>query len=171
MRNYLILPIALLAGCDATGMSTYAFKEGATVSSKSNEMFSCRLAATKQVPVNTQIASTPVYQTPTYTTPYYTTCNGYSCITTGGQTTGGQIYGGQTYSYDANAEIRDEFVARCMAGKGYQFAQLPVCASGSVPKSLTQELNGKLRAPREGACLAAVSGEAANVVYLEELAK
>jgi len=171
VRYYLLLPIALLAGCEATNMSTYAFKEGATVSTKSSDMFSCRLAATKQVPVNSQIASTPTYQTPTYTSPYYTTCSGYSCVTTGGQTTGGQVYGGQTYSYDANADIRDEFVARCMAGKGYQFAQLPNCSSGSVSKSLAQSLTGKLRAPREGACIMPIDGQAANLAYPEELAK
>lgn len=171
MKRLLSLPVILLAACADSGTIPYVYKEGATVSLKSSEMFSCRLNAAREVPVNTQVASTPTYQTPTYTSPYYTTCNGYSCVTTGGQTSGGQIYGGQTYSYDANDEMRNEYVVRCMAGKGYQFSEFPRCASKSVPEGLAQTLTGKLRAPREGACIVSVDGKSGNLVYPEERAK
>ena len=170
MKYRLLLPALLLAGCQTTGMTSYGFKEGATVTTKSRDVFECRLAATQQVPVNTQIETTPTYTTPTYTTPLQTTCNGTSCVTTGGVTTGGQIMGGQTYSYDANAGLREEFIHRCLAGKGYRFVDLPKCASGTVPQSIVPTLAGKLRAPREGACVAQIQGASGNVVYAEELA-
>lgn len=148
----------LTASCFAPDTVTYAYKPGATVAQKDQDNFECRLAATKQVPINTQIATTPTYRTPTETR-----CDGFSCVTTGGQT-----LGGQTYSVDANAQIRSEYYGRCLAAKGYTFYPVTPCPKNSVPTELHPLITGRLREPSEGACLAILSSRAGNIVYPSE---
>ncbi len=156
------LGVLFLLGCDATQNDLYLYREGATVARADRDFFDCRLAAARAVPTNTQIGTTP-----TYTTPIQTNCYNVG-YTTQCTTTGGQVYGGRAYSYDANSNIRTEFLARCLASKGYSAVELPRCDTSKIPQSILQRLAGKQRPPREGACYVPISENAGNVLYASE---
>ena len=139
------------------------FKPGVSVARASSDLFDCELAAAQEVPQSIQVETTP-----TYTTPVETTCttigNTVTC-----ESTGGDVYGGETYSYDANADLRARYLARCLAGRGYGVASLPPCELSRVPADLLARLSGPQRAPREDACFVSISDGAGNVVYASEL--
>ena len=142
-----------LAGCVGT---QYAYKPGATISTKDNDSFRCELAATQNVPTNTQIGTNPVFVSPATTT-----CTGYSCYTTGGQVSGGDVY-----SYDANNGLRSEFFAKCMINKGYKYTEIPVCTlDKKISPQLKSLLSGRLRPPKEGACAISITNRASNLLY------
>ena len=141
---------------------TYLFKEGATVGQKEADIFDCRVEATRAVPQNTQLRSSPGYRTP-----ITTRCSDKRCTTTGGD-----IIGGRTYSYDANAGLRREYLARCIASKGYSATTLPTCPSNSeIRADILGSLGGRLREPREGACIEPISAKSGNLVYPGEIAQ
>lgn len=153
-----------LGACVATTES-YLYKEGATVAKTDTDYFQCEVEAARGIPQETRLATTP-----TFTTPVQTNCYriGYSvqCNSTGGQT-----YGGQTYSYDANSELRATYFARCLAARGYNVVELPVCDKSKVPADLLKKLGGKQRLPQQEACYVAVTERAGNIVYKSELLK
>jgi hypothetical protein len=161
----LIASTLTLSACVQTPQN-YLYRSNTTISQKDSDMFDCELDASRAVPVNTQIDTTPVYRTPvntSCTSGYY---GNVQCTSSGGD-----VYGGNTYSYDANTGLRDEYASRCMASKGYSVAQLPPCADNVVPAGAAQGLAGALRAPKDGACTVAITNRSSNVLYPEEFEK
>lgn len=158
--NGFLLFFALVACAPATGV--YVYKNGGTVARTDKDYFDCELAASRNVPTDTRIATTPTYTTPTQTNCYDA---GYAIQCT---TTGGQVQGGQTYSYDANSELRRGYVARCLASKGYSAVRLPICDTSKIPQSVLQRLSGSQRPPQDGACIVPITQNAGNVLYQNE---
>jgi len=154
------LCLAALAAC-APGARSYLYKSGGTVAEADRDIFECRVEAAQQVPAQTRIGTTPIH-----TTPARTYCNPVGdrirCYTTGGQT-----YGGETYSYDANAGLRADYEARCLAARGYTATQVPLCAEDALSEDVTQALSGRLQPPGARACYVPITGNAGNILYLE----
>lgn len=158
-------PVLLLLSACVPATSSYLYKNGGTVSRADADYFDCELSAARYVPVDTRVDTTPVYTTPVQTNCYNI---GYSVQCS---TTGGDVYGGRTYSYDANAELRSGFWARCMAARGYQVTKLPNCDTSKVQPEVLKMLGGKLRAPSPNACYVQVTDKAGNIVYAPEMKK
>ena len=141
----LILAFGLL-GCTPEPQSFW-YQVNTPVSKLNDDTLGCNLYAAREVPQNTQIATTP-----TYTTPTNTSCYGYgygaSCTTTGGQT-----YGGNTYSYDSNAGLRGQLFGSCMTHSGYQNISLPVCDDAATANG--RLYRGAWPALTAGACVVA----------------
>ena len=157
-----MLCLSGIVGCVSIGPITYFFKPGVSIAQKDKDSFDCELEASRTVPVNSQIGTTP-----TYRTPIQTSCYGYTCTTTGGQ-----VYGGNVYSYDANKSLREEYYGRCLAQKGYQSAMVPVCPTDlKLSDDLKKTLVGKVRAPTEGACAYQVTQRSGNLIYKSERVK
>lgn len=163
-KSFVIATVAMLSvgACQPT-TENYLFRKGGSVAQTDKDYFECELAASRGVPQDTRIATTPVYTNPVQTNCYQV---GYSVQC---NTTGGQVYGGNTYTYDANSKLRATYFARCLASRGYQVVELPRCDSSKVPPELLQALAGKQRLPKEGACYIALTERAGNIVYNSEL--
>lgn len=160
MKQILVGIFLTTAAC-VPSTQTYLFKDGATVARADADIFDCKVEATQAVPQNTQLRSSPAYRTP-----LVTRCTEKRCYTTGGD-----LIGGNTYSYDANAGLRREYLARCLASKGYSATTLPVCPTDAQIRSdILGALGGELREPREGACIKPVSSRIGNLVYPGEIA-
>lgn len=156
-----IAPLALVA-CEAP-TDHYLYRQGASVSQADSDYFECKLSAARAVPTDARVGTTPTYTTPVqtncYTVGYSVQCN----------TTGGQTYGGQTYTYDANKKLRNSYLARCLASRGYSATELPVCDTKKLSQTTLAKLHGKLRQPSKDACYVQVTENAGNVVYASEL--
>ncbi|SFJ43444.1 hypothetical protein SAMN04487991_2158 [Celeribacter neptunius] len=163
MRAGLLTGALLVLGACVPTTSYYLYNSRADVSRAHNDDFECDLAAERSVPQALRVATTPMYTTPQYTNCYKV---GYTvqCNTTGGQT-----YGGDTYTYDANKNLRNEYYARCMVGRGWQVFEVPDCDPKKVPMDLREKLMGKLRQPAEGSCYIQLTERAGNIVYPSEL--
>ncbi|MEO8530162.1 MAG: hypothetical protein ABI459_02985 [Deltaproteobacteria bacterium] len=165
MRNLTLTALVALGlvGC-APATETYHWKQGGSVALVDRDQFQCRVDGARSVPVNTQIGQTPTYQTPIQTICRPAGTAGSTQCTT----TGGEIYGGDVYSYDANAPLRASYVARCMAAKGYQVADIPTCAPKVIPADIAAIAGKGSRAPVEGACAVPLKGGASILLYPNE---
>jgi hypothetical protein len=157
-----LIPITLLISC-VEESKNYLFKPGISVDTKSKDFFECKVAAATAVPANTQIDTTPIFNTPVQTNCYSYGYSGVQC-----SSTGGQVYGGDTYSYDANAGLRQEHEARCMAARGYRVSQFPVCAPSKVPTDFATIAGSTIRPPKEGSCIVVFANGGSNLLYPEE---
>lgn len=135
----------LVAGC---GPVALWYDEGVPLAMATERLFECRVAAAQGVPANMQIGTTPIYVSPGRTV-CYTGTFGTDCYEHGGN-----VYGGIPYSYDANAGLRDEMVARCMQDKGFARIELPVCAASRAAAVVPPD-----RFPALSANSCAVKGE------------
>ena len=117
------------------------------------------------MPVDTRIGQTPVIQTPIQTICQPATQPGAPPRCT---TTGGEVYGGDVYSYDANAGLRNSYVARCMADKGYQVAEIARCSANVVPADIGAISAKGARPPVEGACAVSLKGGTSLILYPAE---
>ena len=163
IRQFTLVGSGLMLMACEPATERYIYRADTTVSRADRDFFECEVAAARAVPQQTQIATTPRYTTPVQTSCYNI---GYSvqCSSTGGQT-----FGGQTYSYDANANLRSRYLARCLIDKGYTSADLPKCETSRIPSDLLGQLGGRQRQPTEGACYVPVTARIGNVVYASEL--
>lgn len=144
MNKYLILailaPVIGLVGCAAQtpydkykagqAWQNFPYKSGITPAQTEKAVTDCQIEAAQRVPQQMVVQTTP-----TYTTPVQTQCNQIGtqtfCNSTGGGTSGGQ-----TYSTDANTGLRIRAYGQCMAGKGYQFVNIPPCPIGTTAADL-----------------------------------
>lgn len=165
LKSFVSGPIIVLLSACVPTTGYYLYKDGGTVSRADTDYFDCELASARSVPTDTQIGTTPVYTTPVQTNCYNT---GYSVQC---NSTGGDVYGGETYSYDANADLRADFWARCMVSKGYQVTELPNCDTSKVQPAVLEKLGGKLRRPQPGSCYVQVTKNTGNIVYPTEVLK
>jgi hypothetical protein len=168
LRFIIICTSALvLSGCLKPEPVWYGHKPKTTFSQKTKDYLACEVLGAKEVPVATVVGTTPSYTTPKYDNPVYCNTSGnlysnsYSSSTTctGGGTSGGQTYGGQTYSYDANAQLRKDFIGNCVESKGYKRTDMFYCKSKDVPKDFKVDLNSFIPKPTEGSCIAVVNNQ------------
>ena len=154
-----LLALLVLAAC-APATETYRWKSGAALSLVDRDLFACTTAGAREVPFFNDTATTEIY-----TTPIQTTCQPLGNGQTRCTTTGGQVMGGQVYSYDANADLRRDYVNRCMAGKGYSAASVPSCAPKVIPADISALTRKGSRPPVEGACAVSLKGGTHVLVY------
>jgi hypothetical protein len=160
MHRALILIALVLVGC-APSTATYHWKQGASMALLNDDLLTCKATAARDIPVDTRVEQTPIMQTPIQTickpggTPGETVCT----------TTGGEIYGGDVYSYDANAKLRGDYFGRCMRGKGYGVAEVPLCDSKQQPVDLAAVARKGSRPPVEGSCAVKLQNGGLLLVY------
>lgn len=155
-----IIGASVLFACVEPQVGTFAFRSNTTNQQKADSWLDCKVRATREVPVSTQVGTTPTYTTPVTVSPTYTNCYGYgnsaSCTTTGGVVSGGQTYGGQAYSYDANSQLRRDYAIQCMRKKGYSLVDLPFCRPDQTPEGLTASMRDQIIKPTGNSCLVAL---------------
>ncbi len=117
MRLRLIFAAVVLTLSGCLPLSTY-YKTGVPVARLQSDTTACEIRALRDVPVATQIRTTP----PRYVPPRKFCKPDGSCITKGGYWIEGEVY-----SYDANKSLRARANAQCMAAKGYRPVEIPPC--------------------------------------------
>ncbi len=144
MNKHLILailvPVLGLVGCApqtpydkyraGQALQNFPYKAGTTQAQTEKAVTDCQIEAAQRVPQQMVVQTTP-----TYSTPVQTQCNQIGTQTFC-NSTGGNTYGGQTYSTDANTGLRIRAYGQCMAGKGYQFVNVPPCPVGTTAADL-----------------------------------
>ena len=133
MRLTVILIGAVLALTGCLPLSIY-HKTGVPVARMQSDKTSCEIKALRDVPVSTQIRSTPARYVPPR---QYCDASG-ACKTRGGYWIEGEIY-----SFDANERLRLRAQIQCMAAKGYSPVEIPACPdriARAVPAAATRTL-------------------------------
>ncbi|MHC3939532.1 hypothetical protein ACI0FR_00829 [Paenochrobactrum sp. BZR 201-1] len=126
MMNRIVLAITgltasmLLTGCNTV---TLLWKPGVSVNQKQYDYDECTIAAFRQVPINQVTNYTPGFYDPG-TTQCSRVGNDVSCYRVGEVNIQGSIS-----SYDKNQALRERVRDRCLAAKGYQKKEVPVCTS------------------------------------------
>ncbi|CUH62908.1 hypothetical protein TG4357_00369 [Thalassovita gelatinovora] len=124
------LVAVMMAGCAPLGLY---YQEGAAVSRMNSDVTDCQVSALNKVPVVQELRHTPVRVVPIQ----QCDAKGKNCIRDY------EIVGGDPYSVDVNKDLRKKVEAQCMAGKGYQWVELPACSSSvasAAPKQATRVL-------------------------------
>lgn len=120
MRRCAIALAALLAGC-VSGPVDVLHKTGSSLPERQLAADECRIAGLQQVPESTQIHSNPGYYNPgtlqCSSIGNYTTCNRVGAVNIPASVT----------TSDANQGLRNRFIQRCLAAKGYGIVQRPIC--------------------------------------------
>lgn len=141
----LIIAVLVVSACTVDS-TNYIYKPNTpvTISQKETDIFECEVAASRAVPQDIRISTTPTWTTPV-------TCN-----TFGGTTScmGGQTFGGHVKSSDANERLRSEYVRRCEAQRGYVVTQTPIpaCRQDQIPEGFAATSRTLVHTPVEGAC-------------------
>jgi hypothetical protein len=123
MKTYLILgAVVALSSCQ-TGPQIMAYKAGTNTQQRQFEYDQCKIAALHNVPQNMATDFNPGYYNP----------GTVQCNTIGSSTycnrVGAVSIPASATTYDANQNLRDREIARCMSAKGYQFLERPACPS------------------------------------------
>lgn len=126
MRLNLILISCVLALPGCLPLSVY-YKQGAPVARMQSDQTSCEIKALRDVPVATQIRTTPARYVPPRKI----------CDAEGNcRTRGGYWIEGELYSVDTNKDLRTRAQAQCMASKGYRPVDIPPC-SNAIARAAT----------------------------------
>ncbi len=118
----LVFPIVfstILVGC--TPLSLF-YKEGAPVQRMNSDLADCKLRALRDVPVDQDTRYIPGQEAPRVICDAAGVC----------QTIWVQITPDTIETYDANEEVRKEYVGACMAKSGYAPVRLPACQDAVV---------------------------------------
>lgn len=122
MKKCSLLLVLLLSSCQ-TGPVPVAYKAGSTGPQRLNDYDQCKIASFREIPQSMATEYNPGYYNPgtvqCSTIGNTTSCNNVGAVNIPGSAT----------SYDANGELRQRYIQRCMASKGYQFKLLPPCGS------------------------------------------
>lgn len=110
------------------------YKPGASVTKLQTDTTKCEVNALRDAPVANQIR-----QEAPYYIPGRTYCDGKgNCRRNGGYWRPGRVY-----TVDVNAPLRLKVLDLCMANKGYQRTEIPVCPQNvarAAPAAITQTL-------------------------------
>jgi len=121
-RLTFVLPVLVVASCQ-TGPVLMSYKAGTTFPQRQADYDQCKIAALNMVPSAPATDYKPGYYNPGVvqcsTIGNYTSCNRVGAVSIPGSVT----------TYDRNQNLRDREIARCMASKGYQFLDRPICSS------------------------------------------
>ncbi|MEP2027876.1 MAG: hypothetical protein ABJI96_04095 [Paracoccaceae bacterium] len=123
--------LLLLGAC--APFETY-YKTGASVAKLQTDTTNCEVKALRDAPVANQVRQSAPYYIPGRT---YCDGNGRCHRNTG------YWVPGRVYTVDVNAPLRLKVLDQCMARKGYQRTEIPVCSTSvarSVPAAITRTL-------------------------------
>lgn len=112
--------IMMLSGCSTV---TLLWKPGTSVTQKQYDYDECTIEAIRKVPVNQVTNYTPGYYSPG-TTQCRRVGDKVACYQVGEVNIPGNIS-----TYDKNQALRTRVLDRCLAAKGYQQKQVPVCTN------------------------------------------
>ena len=153
--------LGLLAGCDPQlqDSSTYMYKDKpVSLAQKDNDTFDCKVQAAQAVPTDKYSS-----RTPTYTSPVSCSRYGYNTSCTGGNT-----YGGDLITRDLNVGLRDEYLVRCLANKGYKTTTFPIPQCDPKKVNISYSVNSKIHKPERGACWVQGTPKAALIILPED---
>lgn len=159
----LVCSLALLAVLSACGpgTATHAYRANTSPAQADRDNFQCEVEATRTVPVNTQVRYEPGYWTPSRR---ICDSDGANC-----RILRGDYIPGYSYTVDRNQGLRREYLARCLAGRGYALSVVERCPRGTEARGdLARALVARLRPAREGACAVTISDRSTNLIYAEE---
>jgi hypothetical protein len=123
--------LILLSGC--APFEIY-YKPGASVTKLQTDTTNCEVSALRDAPVANQVRQDAPYYIPGRT---YCDGNG-NCHRNGGYWRPGRVY-----TVDVNAPLRLKVLDLCMANRGYQRTEIPVCSPNiarAAPAAITQTL-------------------------------
>ena len=145
MRNHMIAAVCLLGACAPIGLY---YKPGAPVALADRALLDCKVVAVNKVPVH---PVTRVIPGPRLPPRQVCDANG-NCTLFPGQHLPPEIV-----TEDANAGLREQVVAQCMADKGYQFVRIPACSAG-ISDAVTPQQTTVYPRLRENSCVVRKSG-------------
>lgn len=162
MKTFAFLALFAVSACSSASAPVsspdYNFRSNTSISQKTSDLLSCRVAAENIVPQKLVVKSDTAH----------TYCSNYrgnvSCNT----------YGGDVRSYDANSGLRGDVLDQCLIEKGYQQAAVPVCPESVIPANVGDIIGPMVRAPAAGACaveFGTASNRVANLLYKSEFIK
>lgn len=114
--------LALVSGC-VSGPVNVVHKTGSTFSQRQLAADECRIEGLRQVPQSMVTETSPGYYNPGTIQ-----CNTFG-NTTSCNRVGAVNIAATSSTYDVNQSLRDRTVARCLAAKGYDIVQKPICTS------------------------------------------
>jgi hypothetical protein len=125
MRKTVLAFAALaLLGCQ-TEPATIVFKPGASLAATTLAVDQCRIASLREIP---QALATNVSggvhhpgTTQCSTVNGFTTCNQIGAVNIPASSS----------TYDVNGDLRDRYIKRCLASKGFSVSAGPPCAGGA----------------------------------------
>lgn len=140
-----LLPVFLctVVSLGACAPLTIYHKQGATVSRMQSDTRACRVKALRDVPVNTQIRTTPARYIPQRRV---CDASGNNC-----ELRGGYFIPGEVYSFDASKGLRAEVETACMARRGYAPVSIPPCP-GNVAQAAKPARTNRLPALTPKSC-------------------
>ena len=124
-----VLAFSLFLTACQTGPQYVAYKSGTTFSNRQLDYDQCKILALNEIPTDIRTQYSPGYYKP----------GSLSCSTIGNYTSCNRIGAvdipASASQYDANSNLRQRSVMRCMAAKGYQFLEkVPMCKSDAERK-------------------------------------
>jgi len=125
-KFYWIIPASLLiSGCQPT-TGNLIHKTGSNMSERINAYDQCKIRSIRDIPqqIATQIS-------PGYNNPGYVQCNSYGYSTTC-NTVGAFNIPASSRVYDVNEDLRNRYIARCLADSGYSIIPRPICHDASM---------------------------------------
>jgi hypothetical protein len=117
------ITLAVLAGCQV-GPQFTAYKAGTVQSERQLAFDQCKIASLQEIPQSIATSVSPGYYNPgtlsCSTVGNYTSCNRVGAVDIPATAS----------SYDVNDGLRNRYLMRCMADKGYTMLEkIPVCSS------------------------------------------
>lgn len=135
--TFVALGLFTLTACQAD-QQLLVFKPGASNAQIVAAYDQCAIASLKEIPQTMTTQTTGGFYAPGY----------LQCSTIGSMTTCNRV--GQfstparTRSYDVNEELRERYIKRCLAAKGYQAYEAPACVGAAqIAKAKADRAAGK----------------------------
>lgn len=122
MRKFCIIAAALLAGC-VSGPVPVIHKTGSTYAERQLAVDECRIASLQAIPQAMVSQTSGGYYNP----------GTLQCSTIGNMTTCNRVGAvdipSHTTTSDANQELRERYIDRCLVSKGFDVVPIPLCTS------------------------------------------
>jgi hypothetical protein len=123
MNKYSMISIIIALATSSCAPSTVDlyYKVGTDFQDVQLARDECKMSSFGVIPQNMMVE-----QTPGYHDPGNLVCDGYGTFLAC-RRVGSFTVPGRTYTYDVNQGIRDRYVERCMADKGFALAEVKTC--------------------------------------------
>lgn len=121
-RVAVLSALALISGC-VSGPADLVHKTGSSLAQRQLAADQCRIESLRQVPQALVTETDPGYYNP----------GTIQCNTFGNMTSCNRVGAvnipASSSTYDVNQSLRDRTIARCLASKGFDIVQKPICTS------------------------------------------
>lgn len=138
ISQFVFISALVLAGCQTEPTRTI-FKPGATYEQTQDALDACKIASLREIPQSMATQTTGGFYSP----------GTVQCSTVGGFTSCNQVGGvnipAQSTSYDVNEGLRDRFIDRCLASKGFAVLDIPACKTADQKAKAKVQKDAGLR--------------------------